>query len=87
MLFFGTVGALLFFVGTIAGVVALFLRFGYLIGFESLRTGFRPLLTLVELMVVMGSVLIGFGFIGEMLAGVREDQRELMRRLHAIRRE
>ena len=32
---------------------------------------------LVEMMVISGIVLFGFGFIGEMVAGVREDQREL----------
>ncbi len=45
MLFFGLAGALLFFVGFVAGLVALVLRFGYGIGF-------RPLLNLVETMVI-----------------------------------
>jgi hypothetical protein len=85
MLFFGIAGAVLFLIGLVAGLVALVLRYGYLIGFADLRTGFRPLLTLVEMMVVSGFVLFGFGFIGEMLAGVREDQRELLRRLQASR--
>ena len=57
------------------------LRFGYLLGFASLNTGFRPLLNLVEMMVISGFVLFGFGFIGEMVAGVREEQRELLRRI------
>lgn len=85
MLFFGIAGAALFFVGFVAGVVALVLRFGYVIGFSSLHTGFRPLLNLVEMMVISGFVLFGFGFIGEMLAGVREEQRELLRRLQVDR--
>jgi glycosyltransferase involved in cell wall biosynthesis len=85
MLFFGIAGAVLFLIGFIAGLVALVLRFGYLLGFASLQTGFRPLLTLVEMMVVSGFVLFGFGFIGEMLAGVREEQRELLRRMQADR--
>jgi glycosyltransferase involved in cell wall biosynthesis len=87
LLFFGLAGAGLFFVGLVSGVVALVLRYGYLIGFASLRTGFRPLLTLVELMVVSGVVLFGFGFIGEMVAGVREEQRELLRRMRANRQD
>jgi glycosyltransferase involved in cell wall biosynthesis len=74
MLFFGVAGAVLFLVGFLAGVVALVLRFGYGIGF-------RPLLNLVETMVISGIALFGFGFIGEMLAGMREEQREWMRRL------
>ena len=87
MLFFGIAGATLFFVGFIAGMVALVLRYGYLLGFADLKNGFRPLLTLVEMMVVSGFVLFGFGFIGEMLAGLREDQRELLRRLQSSRRD
>lgn len=80
MLFFGVAGALLFIVGFLAGVVALVLRFGYGIGF-------RPLLNLVETMVICGIVLFGFGFVGELVAGLREEQRELARRLDVDRRE
>jgi glycosyltransferase involved in cell wall biosynthesis len=85
MLFFGLAGAVLFLIGFVAGMVALVLRYGYLVGFAGFRNGFRPLLTLVEMMVVSGFVLFGFGFIGEMLAGLREDQRELLRRLQSSR--
>ncbi|MGH7584276.1 MAG: glycosyltransferase family 2 protein [Gemmatimonadales bacterium] len=85
MLFFGLAGAILFLIGLVAGIVALVLRYGYLVGLAGLNTGFRPLLTLVEMMVISGFVLFGFGFIGEMLAGIREDQRELMRRLSSNR--
>ena len=87
MLFFGIAGATLFFIGMVAGLVALVLRYGYLLGFADLKNGFRPLLTFIEMMVVSGFVLFGFGFIGEMLAGVREEQRELLRRLQASRQE
>ena len=87
MLFFGIAGAVLFLIGFVAGMIALVLRYGYLLGFADLNTGFRPLLTLVEMMVVSGFVLFGFGFIGEMLAGVREDQRELLRRFQSSRRD
>lgn len=73
MLFFGVLGAALFAVGFIAGIVALVLRFGYGIGF-------RPLLNLVEMMVISGISLFGFGFVAEMLAGFREEMRELVRR-------
>jgi hypothetical protein len=64
MMFFGVGGALLFLVGLLAGIVALVLRFGYGIGF-------RPLLNLVETMVISGIVLFGFGFLGELVAGMR----------------
>ena len=66
MLFFGVGGAALFIIGLLAGIVALVLRYGYGIGF-------RPLLNLVETMVISGIVLFGFGFLGEMIAGMREE--------------
>lgn len=73
MLFFGVVGAILFAIGLLAGIVALVLRFGYGIGF-------RPLLNLVEMMVISGISLFGFGFVAEMIAGFREEMRELSRK-------
>jgi glycosyltransferase involved in cell wall biosynthesis len=76
MLFFGLLGAILFVVGFLAGVVALILRFGYGIGF-------RPLLNLVETMVISGIALFGFGFVAELVAGFREEMRELA---HDLRR-
>lgn len=74
MLFFGVAGAVLFLIGFLAGVFALVLRFGYGIGF-------RPFLNLVETMVITGVALFGFGFLGEMIAGQREETRETLRRL------
>jgi glycosyltransferase involved in cell wall biosynthesis len=79
MLFFGLAGALLFAVGIAAGLVALVLRFGFGIGF-------RPLLNLVETMVISGIALFGFGFIGELLAGMREENRELARAIARLGR-
>jgi glycosyltransferase involved in cell wall biosynthesis len=77
MLFFGVGGAVLFIIGLLAGIVALVLRFGYGIGL-------RPLLNLVETMVISGIVLFGFGFLGEMIAGIREETRDLARELARI---
>jgi len=74
MLFFGVVGAVLFLIGLVVGIAALILRFGFDIGF-------RPFLNLVETMVISGIALFGFGFVGELIAGMREEQRELLRRL------
>jgi glycosyltransferase involved in cell wall biosynthesis len=74
MLFFGVGGAVLFIIGLLAGIIALVLRFGYGIGL-------RPLLNLVETMVISGIVLFGFGFLGEMIAGMREESREIARGL------
>jgi len=77
MLFFGIGGAALFLVGLVAGVVALILRFGYGIGF-------RPLLNMIETMVISGIVLFGFGLLGEMIAGVQEESRALARTLDRL---
>ena len=74
MLFFGVLGAVLFAIGFLVGVVALILRFGF-------DFGFRPFLNLVETMIISGIALFGFGFVGEMIAGMREEHRELMRLL------
>ena len=79
MLFFGVLGAVLFSVGILAGVVALALRFGW-------NLGFRPLLNLVETMVISGISLFGFGFVAEMIAGSREEMRELAGHLARLER-
>ena len=57
--------------------MALVLRFGYGIGF-------RPLLNLVETMVISGIALFGFGFVGEMIAGLREDLQGVRRDLARV---
>ncbi len=77
MLFFGVSGGILFVLGFIVGIVALVLRFGY-------GMGFRPLLDLVLVLVVSGIALFGFGFVGEMLAGSREELRSLSRSIDRI---
>jgi glycosyltransferase involved in cell wall biosynthesis len=74
MLFFGVAGAVLFLIGLVVGIAALILRFGF-------NIGFRPFLNLVETMVISGIALFGFGFVGELIAGMREEQRELLRRM------
>lgn len=77
MLFFGVSGAILFAIGTLAGVAALVIRFGF-------GVGFRPLLNLIETMVITGTLLFGFGFVGELIAGLREEQREFDRQLQRL---
>jgi glycosyltransferase involved in cell wall biosynthesis len=79
MLFFGLAGAILFLFGLIVGLVALYLRFG------PPHIGFRPLLDLIMVLVISGVVLFGFGFVGEMLAGMREELRALEREVHRLR--
>ncbi len=78
MLFFGVIGATLFSVGLVVGAVALYLRFG------PPHVGFRPLLDLIMVLVISGVVLFGFGFVGEMLAGMREEMRAIEREMRRI---
>ena len=77
MLFFGVAGATLFVIGLLAGIAALVLRYGYGIGL-------RPLLNLVEMMVISGFVLFGFGLLGEMVAGLQEETRAIARGLDRL---
>jgi len=77
MLFFGVAGATLFVIGLLAGIAALVLRYGYGIGL-------RPLLNLVETMVISGIVLFGFGLLGEMVAGLQEETRAIARGLDRL---
>ena len=79
MLFFGVAGALLFSLGLVVGVVALYLRFG------PPHVGFRPLLDLIMVLVIAGVSLFGFGFVGEMIAGMREELRAIDRELGRLR--
>jgi glycosyltransferase involved in cell wall biosynthesis len=78
MLFFGLSGAALFFLGLLVGVYALIERFAF-------AHGNRAFLYLVLLLVLSGIALFGFGFVGDLVAGVREEVRALERevdRLH-----
>jgi glycosyltransferase involved in cell wall biosynthesis len=79
MLFFGLAGALLFLLGLVVAGIALYVRFG------PPHVGFRPLLDLIMVLVISGVVLFGFGFVGEMLAGMREEMRTLQREIDRLR--
>ena len=72
MLFFGVTGLALLILGGITGLTALFLRFG-------LGRGYRPLLTLVVLLVVVGLLLFILGFLAELIASLRSEIEELRR--------
>ncbi|MFV1988069.1 MAG: glycosyltransferase [Gemmatimonadota bacterium] len=75
MLFFGVTGLALIASGAITGTIALILRFGF-------HLGFRPLLTLVTLLVVSGLLLFVLGFLAEMVAGLRAEIEDLRRERH-----
>ena len=72
MLFFGVSGAVLILLGFLVGVYAMIERY-------ALHQGNRAFLYLVLLLVLAGLMLFGFGFLGEMIAGMREEVRALGR--------
>lgn len=74
MLFFGVWGALLVVLGFGVAVYAFIERFIY-------HQGNRAFLYLVVLLVLAGIMLVGVGFLGEMIAGMREEMRALEREL------
>ena len=78
MLFFGVSGAVLIFLGFLVGVYALIERYW-------LQQGNRAFLYLVLLLVLAGLMLFGFGFVGEMVAGMREEVRGLQREVDHLR--
>ena len=78
MLFFGVTGAALCVAGLVVGVYALVERYVY-------GVGFRPLLNLIMLLILAGLILFGFGFVGEMVAGLREEVRALERDVAQLR--
>jgi glycosyltransferase involved in cell wall biosynthesis len=76
LLLFGMTGFALFLLGVLAGIVALAVRVFW-------GVGFRPLLNLVEICVITGSVFLVGGLVGEMIAGQRAEMRELRRLIGA----
>jgi glycosyltransferase involved in cell wall biosynthesis len=81
MLFFGVAGAILFTLGLLVGLVAVWFRFG------PPHVGFRPLLDLIMVLVISGVSLFGFGFVGEMIAGMREELRAVEREIDRLRQQ
>lgn len=72
LLFFGTSGLAMIAAGCATGIAALVLRFG-------LGLGYRPLLTLVLLLVVGGLLLFILGFLAETMAQLRDEIEDLKR--------
>ncbi len=72
LLFFGTSGLAMIAAGCVTGLAALALRFGF-------GLGYRPLLTLVLLLVVGGLLLFVLGFLAETMAQLRDEIEELKR--------
>ena len=76
LLFFGVPGGVLMVLGLLVGIVAIALRVG--------GVGLRPLLSLTLILVISGLALFGFGFVGELLAGQREELRSLSRKVERL---
>lgn len=77
LLLFGMLGAGLFFVGLVTGVVAVLYR---LIA----GVGFRPLLTLIETCLLLGSVFFATGLLAELMAAQRAEIAELRRTVEEL---
>jgi len=78
LLLFGMLGAALFLLGLITGIVAVLYR---LIA----GVGFRPLLTLVETCLLLGSVFFATGLLAELIAAQRAEIGELRQALEELR--
>jgi len=77
MVFFGVTGAVLVLLGVAVGVYEIIQRYVY-------QQGNRAFLYLVLLLVIAGLMLFGFGFVGELVAGQREEIRALQREVDRL---
>ena len=80
LLLFGVLGAALFLIGVIVGIVAILWR---VIG----GVGFRPLINLVETCVTVGSVFFATGLMGELIAAQRAELSKLAARIEDLTRD
>jgi glycosyltransferase involved in cell wall biosynthesis len=80
LLLFGVLGAALFVVGVVVGIIAILWR---VIG----GVGFRPLINLVETCVIVGSVFFATGLMGELIAAQRSELSQLASRIEDLSRE
>jgi glycosyltransferase involved in cell wall biosynthesis len=78
LLLFGMLGAGIFSIGTIAGLVAL----AWLAIFH---VGIHPVWAVIQVCLIIGSIFFATGLLGEQIAGQRAEVRELRRQLDAIR--
>lgn len=80
LLLFGMLGAALFVVGVVVGIIAIVWR---VIG----GVGFRPLINLVETCLTVGSVFFATGLIGELIAAQRAELGQLRARIEDLSQE
>jgi dolichol-phosphate mannosyltransferase len=84
LLFFGSIGFILCFLGVLVGLVALYLRF-------ILYEGYRPLLYLVMLLESLGVMLFMLGFLAEAMiyfqdeiSALRKENKRMLDKLNAL---
>lgn len=77
LLAFGMLGASLFALGVLTGIVAVGVRI-----FAGI--GYRPLLTLIETCLILGSVFFATGLLGEQIAQQRAEMRDVRRALERV---
>lgn len=77
LLAFGVLGAALFAIGALAGITALVVL--AMTGF-----GIRPVWTVIQTCLILGSVFFATGLLGEQIAGQRAEVRDLRRRLDEV---
>jgi len=78
LLLFGMLGAGIFSIGAIAGLVAL----AWLAIF---RVGIHPVWAVIQVCLIIGSMSFATGLLGEQIAGQRAELREIRRQLDAVR--
>ena len=77
LLLFGMLGALLFMIGVLAGIVAL-------VWLLAAGEGIRAVWTVIQTTLILGSVFFSTGFIGELVAAQRAETRELRARIEEL---
>jgi hypothetical protein len=76
LLAFGMLGAALFAIGFVAGIAGITLL---LAGYSGLAV--RPVWTVIQTSMILGSIFFATGLLGEQVAVLRSEQRELRRLL------
>ena len=80
LLLFGMLGAALFAIGAIAGIAAL-------VVLAVTGVGIRPVWTVIQTSLILGSIFFATGLLGEQVAGQRAELREVRRRLDELEAE
>lgn len=72
LLTFGGIGSIIFSLGILVGIIAVVLRL--------MGHGYRPLLFLVTLLLILGSIFLVLGLLGEVVASIYDEVRKIKKR-------